>query len=43
VYNPPLTQFLLKGKEQGAAIKNGYDMLTIQAEENWKIWTANGG
>ena len=38
VYNPPLTQFLLKGKQQGAAIKNGYDMLTIQAEENWKIW-----
>lgn len=38
VYNPPLTQFLLKGKEQGAIIKNGYDMLTIQAEENWKIW-----
>jgi shikimate dehydrogenase len=38
VYNPPLTQFLLKGKQQGAAIKNGYDMLIIQAEENWKIW-----
>jgi len=42
VYNPPLTQFLLNGKEQGATIKNGYDMLTIQAEENWKIWTSNG-
>ncbi len=40
VYNPPLTQFLLKGKEQGASIKNGYDMLTIQAEENWKIWNS---
>ncbi len=38
VYNPPLTQFLLKGKDKRAAIKNGYDMLTIQAEENWKIW-----
>lgn len=38
VYNPPLTQFLLKGQQQGATIKNGYDMLTIQAEENWKIW-----
>jgi shikimate 5-dehydrogenase len=22
----------------GCTIKNGYDMLTIQAEENWKIW-----
>ncbi len=40
VYNPPLTQFLLNGQEQGAAIKNGYDMLTIQAEENWKIWNS---
>ncbi len=38
VYNPPLTRFLSLGKEQGAAIQNGYDMLTIQAEENWRIW-----
>jgi shikimate dehydrogenase len=40
VYNPPLTQFLLKGEAKGATIKNGYDMLTIQAEENWKIWNS---
>ncbi|BAV04137.1 shikimate dehydrogenase [Filimonas lacunae] len=38
VYNPPLTQFLAKGQQQGAAVKNGHDMLLIQAEENWKIW-----
>jgi len=38
VYNPAKTKFLEKGEEQGAAIQNGYDMLTIQAEENWKIW-----
>ncbi len=38
VYNPSITKFLSKGKEQGCTIKNGYDMLTIQAEENWKIW-----
>jgi shikimate dehydrogenase len=38
VYNPPLTKFLGQGKTHGATIKNGYDMLTIQAEENWKIW-----
>lgn len=38
VYNPSLTKFLALGKEQGAAIQNGYDMLTIQAEANWKIW-----
>ncbi len=41
VYNPPLTKFLLLGKERGATIQNGYDMLTIQAEENWKIWNEN--
>ena len=38
VYNPPLTKFLALGKERGATIQNGYDMLTIQAEANWKIW-----
>ena len=38
VYNPPKTKFLQKGEEKGAIIKNGYDMLLIQAEESWKIW-----
>ncbi|MDR0794005.1 MAG: shikimate dehydrogenase [Chitinophagaceae bacterium] len=38
VYNPPLTKFLEKGQQQGAAIQNGYEMLVLQAEENWKIW-----
>ncbi len=38
VYNPPLTKFLQLGQAKGAAIQNGYDMLVIQAEENWKIW-----
>ncbi len=38
VYNPETTLFLKKGKEQGATVKNGYDMLVIQAEESWKIW-----
>lgn len=38
VYNPPLTKFLALGQQQGATIQNGYDMLTIQAEQNWKIW-----
>lgn len=40
VYNPAKTLFLKKGEEQGAAIKNGHDMLVIQAEESWKIWNA---
>ena len=38
VYNPTQTLFLKKGEEMGAAIKNGADMLEIQAEESWKIW-----
>ena len=38
VYNPPQTKFLSLGKAQGATVQNGYNMLTIQAEENWKIW-----
>ena len=40
VYNPPETTFLKKGKEKGAIIKNGYEMLQLQAEENWKIWNS---
>lgn len=38
VYNPPLTLFLQKGKERGATVKNGEEMLVIQAEESWRIW-----
>ncbi|MEO5945716.1 MAG: shikimate dehydrogenase [Chitinophagaceae bacterium] len=40
VYNPEKTIFLKKGEEHGATIKNGADMLAIQAEENWKIWNS---
>ena len=38
VYNPSLTSFMHKGIQQNAFVKNGYEMLVIQAEENWKIW-----
>lgn len=38
VYNPTETIFLKKGREMGATTKNGYEMLTIQADESWKIW-----
>jgi shikimate dehydrogenase len=38
IYNPPLTLFLQKGELQGARIKNGADMLRIQAEASWEIW-----
>lgn len=38
IYKPEKTLFLKKGEEQGATIKNGFEMLVLQAEENWKIW-----
>jgi len=38
IYNPAKTLFLKKGEEHGALIQNGFDMLELQAEENWKIW-----
>jgi shikimate dehydrogenase len=38
VYKPEETIFLKKGKEQGAAIKNGFEMLILQAEAAWEIW-----
>jgi shikimate dehydrogenase len=40
VYNPAKTLFLQKGEQQGAVIKNGSDMLVIQAEESWRIWNS---
>lgn len=38
VYNPEKTSFLDKAEQQGATIKNGLEMLHIQAEKSWKIW-----
>jgi shikimate dehydrogenase len=38
VYNPSKTLFLEKGELAGARIKNGADMLAIQAEASWEIW-----
>ncbi|WP_304235890.1 shikimate dehydrogenase [Jiulongibacter sediminis] len=38
VYNPAETQFMKKGIEQNANVKNGYDMLVYQAEKSWEIW-----
>lgn len=40
VYNPEETLFLHIGKKQGAQIKNGAEMLRIQALEAWKIWNS---
>lgn len=38
IYQPEKTVFLAKGEQRGATIKNGQEMLIIQAEESWKIW-----
>ncbi len=38
VYNPPETEFLKRGRLQGAATKNGLEMLYLQAEKSWEIW-----
>ncbi len=40
IYNPVKTLFLEKGEDAGARIKNGSDMLAIQAEASWTIWNA---
>jgi shikimate dehydrogenase len=40
VYNPKETLFMKKGREQGAKVKNGLEMLHRQAEAAWKIWNA---
>ena len=38
VYNPAETEFLKRGKSRGASIKNGLEMLHLQAEKSWEIW-----
>ncbi|WP_423127314.1 shikimate dehydrogenase family protein [Gaoshiqia sp. Z1-71] len=40
VYNPEETLFMKKGKEQGATVKNGLEMLHLQAKKSWEIWNS---
>jgi shikimate dehydrogenase len=40
IYNPPETRFLKQARLQGSAAKNGLEMLELQAEKSWEIWTA---
>ncbi len=40
VYNPEVTQFMAKGMEKGAAVKNGYEMLLGQAKRSYEIWNS---
>ncbi len=38
IYNPSETRFLERGKQRGAQIMNGLQMLHLQAERSWDIW-----
>ena len=38
IYNPDETLFMHKGAEYGATVKNGLEMLLLQAFESWKFW-----
>ena len=38
LYNPDETLFMKKGKERGATVKNGLEMLLLQAFAAWQIW-----
>lgn len=38
IYNPARTLFLQRAEMRGATIKNGLEMLHIQAEKSWMIW-----
>jgi len=40
VYNPEVTAFMREGMRKNCPVKNGYEMLSLQAEESWKIWNA---
>lgn len=38
IYNPPETLLLRRAKAQGCTVKNGLEMLHLQAEAAWEIW-----
>ncbi len=40
LYNPDVTLFMRKSSERGATVKNGLEMLLLQAFASWNIWNA---
>lgn len=38
VYNPLETSFMKRGQEHGATVKNGLEMLHLQAIASWEFW-----
>ncbi|MCR4995107.1 MAG: shikimate dehydrogenase [Bacteroidales bacterium] len=41
VYNPDTTQFMREGRRFGATVKNGLEMLHLQALASWDFWNGN--
>ncbi len=40
IYNPKETFFMKEGIQKGAQVKNGLEMLLLQAEKSWRIWNS---
>ncbi len=40
VYNPESTQFMQRGAQHGATVKNGLEMLHLQAIASWEFWNS---
>ena len=38
IYNPDTTMYMQKGAEHGATVKNGLEMLLLQAFASWEFW-----
>jgi shikimate dehydrogenase len=38
IYNPDETLFMKRGREYGAQVKNGLEMLLLQAFASWEFW-----
>ena len=38
IYNPDETLFMRRGREMGAEVKNGLEMLLLQAFASWEFW-----
>lgn len=41
IYNPTETLFMKRASEYGAQVKNGLDMLILQAKAAWGIWNSD--
>lgn len=38
IYNPDITTFMRRAADHGAVVKNGLEMLLLQAFASWQIW-----